>query len=280
MMSILVKKKLLLFLLSLVSLESLYAFTLSNSGRVNLPGPEVSVIIASNTCTVAGFNSAEELASMVKDSVNAYWNRIPTCALELKVEGVVSSIDTTSDGLLAALTKTPIGKILVGCSDDADLFASSSTLGVGSINTASGDRGALLLNNRSTTFANQTAQEKLAIIAHELGHAFGLGHSGDPAALMYYAIGGKVQENLAIDDYDACSYLYPHDAPGGCSGVPFVRNSPQGPFTPLGKSDLKRLHNDEPRTNSLHYFSLFLIGLGLSFLSRHLLMRKRVGEFS
>lgn len=254
------------------------AFTLSNEGRVNLPGPEVSVVVASNTCSAAGFNSANELAAMVQESVDAYWNRIPTCALELTVEGVDSSIDTTSDGLLAALTKTPTGKILVGCSDDADLFASSGTLGVGSINTASGDRGALLINNRSSTFANQTAQEKLAIIAHELGHAFGLGHSGDPAALMYYAIGGKVQENLAIDDYDACSYLYPHSAPGGCSAAPLIPTSPRGPFTPSGHSSLKKELGAKSKADSSIYFSLVLIGLCLSFIARALVFRKRVKQ--
>ena len=191
---------------------------------------------------------------MVKESVDEYWNRIPTCALELEVEGVVGSIDTTSDGLLAALTKTPVGKILVGCSDDSSLFSSSSILGVGSINTASGDRGALLLNNRDTTFANQTAQEKLAIIAHELGHAFGLGHSGDPAALMYYAIGGKVQERLSIDDYDACSYLYPHDAPGSCSSVaPILPRSSHGP---KGKGSGK---GGFPWTNFLVPFGFFIM---------------------
>ncbi len=249
------KSVILVSLIIFISIPA-HAFTLSNSGRVNLPGPEVAIVVASNTCSVAGFNSAQELADMVQESVDAYWNRIPTCALELTVEGVNSSIDTSSDGLLEALTKTPIGKILVGCSDDADLFDSSSTLGVGSINTASGDRGAFLLNNRSTVFANQSQQEKLAVIAHELGHAFGLGHSGDPTALMYYAIGGKVQENLSIDDYDACSYLYPHDSPGGCSAVPVM---PPGPRS--GLKSFKKQSGNKTFAESNSSISLMILTL-------------------
>jgi len=200
----------------------LHAFTLTTSTGVKLPDPNVKVVIAGNNCDAAGFNSANALAEMVKESVDEYWNRISTCALELEVTGADSGVNTSSDTLIEALEKTPLGTILVGCSDNAALFASSSTLGVGSINTVSGDRGVLLLNNRDTTFANLEAQEKLAVIAHELGHAFGLGHSSQAAALMYFSVGGKVQKKLSIDDYDACTYLYPKDAPGGCGTVAFV----------------------------------------------------------
>lgn len=220
-------------ILLILSLNTTFAFTLSNSGRVKLPDPKVGIVVASNTCSAAGFNSAQEFADLIKESVDEYWNRVPTCALELEVEGVDSSIDTTSDTLTQAIQKARVGKILIGCSDNSSLFDSASILGVGSINTLSGDRGVLLINNASSTFANQTQQEKLAIIAHELGHAFGLGHSGDPTALMYYAIGGKIQEKLTIDDYDGCSYLYPHSAPGSCSAVPLInypgeKNPPSG----------------------------------------------------
>lgn len=243
------------------------AFTLSNSGRVKLPDPKVKVVIASNTCSVAGFNSAQELADMVKESVDEYWNRIPTCALELEVEGVNSGIDTTSDTLLQAIQKAETGKILIGCSDNATLFSSSGILGVGSINTASGDRGVLLLNNKDTTFANQTQQEKLAIIAHELGHAFGLGHSGDPTALMYYAIGGKVQEKLTIDDYDACTYLYPHSSPGSCSALPIFPSLKGGPFNGGGRSTGKLEKEGQSQNQNSRLFGLFMIGLLLTVIA-------------
>lgn len=241
----------------------IYAFTLSNSGRVHFPSPKIKIMIASNTCSTAGFNSAAELQSMVAQAVDMYWNKISTCALELEVSGIVST-DTSHDTLLQALQATPVGKILVGCSDDTSLFSSAGILGVGSINTANGDRGAFLINNKDTTFANLELREKYATIAHELGHAFGLGHSSDPVALMYYAIGGKVQKNLSIDDYDACTYLYPHDSPTSCGSVTYLsRDDFQGPGA--GKK-LKTLGKDTPLAQNQLILMALGFGLLLSFL--------------
>ncbi len=254
------KSILILIFLSLLVTFKVNAFTLSNSGRVHFPDTTIKIIIGSNTCSNAGFNSAAELEAMVRESVDMYWNSIPTCALKLEVEGV-SSTDTSSMTLLETLQATPVGKILVGCSDDTSLFDSAGILGVGSINTANGDRGGLLLNNVDTSFANLETSEKYATIAHELGHAFGLGHTEDTAALMYYAVGGKVQENLSIDDYDACSYLYPHDSPVGCGSVAYISQDQfKGPGSGGMKSMAKASEGDASSQNQL---ILMTLGLGL-----------------
>lgn len=262
MKNISMKSGVFFFLFFLLSLNmKTYGFTLSNEGRVSFPSSDVGILIASNTCSTAGFNSPYELQDMVRKSISAYWNKIPTCALELEVEAVVST-DTSNMTLLETLQNTPVGKILVGCSSNTDTFDEAGVLGVGSINTASGDRGAFLINDADTSFANLDDQEKLATIAHELGHAFGLGHSGDPAALMYYAVGGKVQKSLSIDDYDACSYLYPHDSPVGCGSIALI-DSDHDSFG--GSSgELSPLRKEASVKDSL--FLSLILGIMLSLL--------------
>jgi hypothetical protein len=74
----------------------------------------------------------------------------------------------------------------------------------------------------------------LIIIAHEVGHILGLGHSQDPAALMYYNAGGKAALTLGQDDIDGISYLYPRNELGGdkmmgCALVATPRGAPPPP---------------------------------------------------
>ena len=75
--------------------------------------------------------------------------------------------------------------------------------------------------------------ELLTLLAHEIGHAIGLGHSEDPVAVMYYTIGGKTQESSTQDDYDGVTYLYPQEKEmggllGSC-GTVAILNGGDGP---------------------------------------------------
>ena len=62
------------------------------------------------------------------------------------------------------------------------------------------------------------------VLAHEMGHLLGLGHSADTKALMYYDASAKTTLGLAKDDYDGITYLYPRDEIGkdkmfGCAAI-------------------------------------------------------------
>jgi len=220
-------KRALLLLLTFVTLDT-HAFTVE-SGEPKYPTNDVSFDIARNSCSNIGL-SVNELQDFAEEAVDEYWNKVSTCALELKRGSIstadVSSEDATSQaGLNALYNKAETNRILIGCNSNATLFpANSTTLAVGSIMSGSaGMRGIVLINNTATTpFTTMSKRDKLATIAHEIGHAFGLGHSSDPIALMYYATGAKIQEMLSIDDFDGCTYLYPHKSPGSCGSVAIV----------------------------------------------------------
>ena len=53
------------------------------------------------------------------------------------------------------------------------------------------------------------------IIAHEVGHLLGLGHTQYEPSLMYYSIGEKKYLRLSQDDMDGLSFLYPRNELGG-----------------------------------------------------------------
>ena len=67
-----------------------------------------------------------------------------------------------------------------------------------------------------------TEQQRKALIAHEIGHAFGLGHSNFDASLMHYTLNNNIKQ-LSRDDEDGISYLYPNTKKlGGCGTIEYI----------------------------------------------------------
>ncbi len=99
--------------------------------------------------------------------------------------------------------------ILLGCNDDA--FAGApTTLGIGTIGSIGGFAVGGFLIQDSANFNTISSDQKLATLAHELGHSIGIGHSQSEFALMYFQV-GATQNNLAQDDIDAITSLYPRE---------------------------------------------------------------------
>jgi hypothetical protein len=95
-------------------------------------------------------------------------------------------------------------------------------------------------------------------LAHELGHAIGIGHSDKSYALMYYQTNSSdIQYYLSEDDADAATFLYPDDPQllglgGNCGAVASTVNLKEG------KKD---------QNNALKYLSpLFGLLLGILFI--------------
>ena len=222
------KKIILPFILLLVSANT-YAFTLNNTAKLVFADDEVIVNVASG-CAEIGVTS-QELLELVGKAVDNFWNKSPTSRLKLR-KGSVVNVDARyhSDQICSGATNcdpNPVlavsSDILIACNDNNVNFPTSSILGITIPNNISGGTiiGSLIMINdkNDTQFAGKSPEAKTAILAHEIGHAFGLGHSPVQDSLMYYATVSK-RTNLGRDDIDGISYLYPKQQPiSGCGTV-------------------------------------------------------------
>lgn len=211
-------KKILFFTL-LIAPISAFSFTLNNNFGAAFKSNDVKVKVAGNTvCTGL---SPEHLEELIGPATKDFWNRVSTSALRLKKAGFTQAIQNINDGFLCPPTdkeciaqgKTipPVKDIVIACNDESKNFSeSNSILAVTVPNHFSGNSiiGAIILINNDSPFHQLSRNEQISVIAHEIGHAIGLGHSKDDAALMYYRTIDH-REKLGQDDIDGVSYLYP-----------------------------------------------------------------------
>ncbi|MEX0799348.1 MAG: matrixin family metalloprotease [Bacteriovoracaceae bacterium] len=223
--------------LLLLLIGNAYAIYLNpNTGR-GFENRSVTVHVASTDCSNAGFSTAG-LKDLLEDAVDDYWNAVPTADLKLKVAAVGSTdIDGMDHNQILNAGLVPANSILAGCNDDA-FPQDSKTLG-SAVMTCSGDtcRGVLIINARADSpVPDINNSEKIATMAHEIGHALGLGHTPNTHNLMYYAVGGKTQTWLGQDDIDGINYLYPYDEPVlGCDFLPLLGS--MGTIKDIGDDD-------------------------------------------
>lgn len=228
------------------------AFTLLNTGR-GLDKNNIDIIIAADDCSNAGITT-QRFRELVEDAADDYWNGVASADLKLKTQDVGSAIIGSmshQDIFLAGLV--PRHKIFMACSQD--MFAqNSSTLGSTQMDCDGKKCSSVILINatENSPFANLSQRDMSTTLAHEIGHAIGLGHSEYSHSLMYYRIGGKTQNWLGEDDIDGVSYLYPHRALG-CDTLPLL-----GSFG----GTLKELKKREDRTIFGNFFSFLGGALG------------------
>jgi hypothetical protein len=215
------KYLILFFLLTIANTG--YSWTLAGSNRHSFTNGNIKVYIASDNCTNAGLTPST-LESMVKDAMDLYWNTVATSSLKMESAGL-SSISLSGDTTVSsAAAKTSVDSIIVGCNASVPSFTTNSILGEGGYTcTSTSCRGAVILNDASGSYVKSSDRTTVVnAIAHELGHALGLGHTSVKEALMYYnlTIDGKVQKSLHQDDIDGITYLYPNKSTaGGIAGA-------------------------------------------------------------
>jgi hypothetical protein len=232
------------FLLFFIS-SPLFAYTLNNNFGASFKHNEIKVYIAGDTtCSTAQLN-IYDLNDLITPANNNFWNRVPTSNIRLSNGGFTGIISNINDGVLCAPTDDecittaganviqPVDGIVIACNNNPANFNGSNVLAVTIPNKFSGrdiTGAVILINDSSTTFAGLSKSDKIGVIAHEVGHAIGLGHTDDTAALMYYRT-VKQRKTLGEDDMRGVSYLYPMklDGMGLLGGCGTISSKPQGP---------------------------------------------------
>jgi len=184
-------KTLLIFLF--ISLPA-HAFILTEKGYALKFDEYVKVYISSEGCVPEGIPDGE-LADVIKEAIENYWNTVPESRLKLKYAGKSSA--SIEDG-------APSSGILIGCST----FSGSD--GAADNNKSRGS-SRILLNDSTISGATSTAR-LVGLIVHEMGHSVGLAHSKDKASVMTYESHGwgAKPSYLSRDDKDGVIYLYPN----------------------------------------------------------------------
>lgn len=228
-----------IFFAFLVIHSQVFAFTLNTSFAAAFDKDEVVINMADHDCDQIPFTN-DEILSMATEAMNKFWNRVPTSFLKLRRGSHVTvSSDFETERLCTSnsgsCTPNPdlagATEILISCNVDTGTgspnFPSNSVLAVTlPINTdGRAIKGSvILINNKSGTGAASLSREEfISVLGHEVGHAFGLGHSSVTDSLMYYT-NLKNRTYLGQDDHDGVSYLYPREQPTSCGTVAYLDN--------------------------------------------------------
>lgn len=241
------------YLIALLLTNTALAFTLNNNFGAGFKKSKVKVYVAADTtCSNAGV-TAQELSDLINPAIDNFWNQVPTSALRLRNGGFAAPIgnDINADRLCSPTDTAcinsgspiipPVSGILIACNANlANFGGAGNVLAVTVPNNFSGKKitGAVILINDdpSAVFRNLSHKDKVAVLAHEIGHAIGLGHAENKnkEALMYYKT-VDMRSNLSQDDIDGVSYLYPVKL-DGCGLMKTIddRNLPRPPsFLPM-----------------------------------------------
>lgn len=201
-------------------------FTLNNNIAARFEQDEVYVnVSAASDCTNAG-TTKEEILYMAEVAGKRFWNIVPSSRLKI-LRGQEINVDPKFETgpICESIVNDPAAcpanaipqvgsQILIACNNDTsrNFPASDGIIAQAMPNHLQGQfiRGAILLINdtASSPFGSFSLEKKMTIIAHEIGHTIGLGHTPAKRSLMYYD-SAYDHKYLSPEDIKGVTFLYP-----------------------------------------------------------------------
>lgn len=224
-----------ILLLGLLWSHGVLAFTLNSSSNSDLQGwadSNVRLMVNASNCP-----ASLDVPGIITAAAEI-WNNVPTSSVKVTYGGSTTSTVSASPTTVYCETNF---QTLTGADQNFVPAAAAVSTSTGRIT-----RGLLVLNVSAGT-ANIAAYDSTAlriILAHEIGHILGLGHSQSDFALMWYSASGRIASNLSQDDIDGITYLYP------------VNETRDGNFAGCGT-----ITNLKPPTGGQRLILLLLLGL-------------------
>ncbi len=210
------------------------AFTLNNNVGARFDPSEVKVHVEdSSNCAVVNLSNSE-LLDLAAEAGTRFWNTIATSRLRIKKGNLVMISNDYHTGNMCSSGSYITGNcvpdtslavsdgILISCNDENNNFGSTSVLAAAVPNNISGrdiNGAIILINDRpGAQFGLKSRDEQISILAHEIGHAIGLGHSSREHNLMYFSSMSN-RKRVGQDDVDGATWLYPQKQPLSCGSI-------------------------------------------------------------
>ena len=217
----------------LLTPSAAHAFTLEFQSEQGWTNNAQTFLVNYTNCPV----SNDVLNAAIDAGVNL-WNSVSTTNVKLTRGGTTGDLASDAQASPAVITDSPV----ILCDNNFTTNVGQGDTNVGNHVTAvtfvrsnsSGQMAfaVMVLNSdtgKSGNIANFDATQLSDIVSHEMGHAMGLGHSGLQEALMYYVSDAKTTLNLAQDDVDGITFLYPRQEPtSGFMGCGTLKNVGKG----------------------------------------------------